>query len=500
MRRHCCRRGGTQVARADHDNSAGVLLRGTWTSGRVAVAFLSLVALAAVVFTAAVTPSQAQDGVSSTEMRGHHLVPADARLADLSTEQILAYFDAVTDVPDPVWGKTGSYVYFFSGRIDPHVAMYQSCRRTSADDTERGLASVRRALRLCEQLTGLRRTSAGAFFRDVDRSPDGYREWTVRVAKSYATWRCPRTRTAIANADGVTRATWSMSRLCRLIWSDPQLRSRYGDRARRVARRLLMHVVRNPHYSHEYDPSSQTTHALSMQIAPRNALALLNLSSVAGDARARRAGLVLAQRMRDTARRLAKAMPGRGLLLTSTPCLRVNTSRQALGGLETDNAAVGDGHGHHHCSPVDTSHMNAYTSLVADLRGRRLVFSGNDLRAVIVTMRDMWISADEPMKAYDREGRRFLVSEQFSDFPGRRLVVLPRHPRKPNGNSLPGVMGRNICPGWTTAVWAALRDPAVRENATLARLVTILRSLPMGNLSRSSTATFLAFGYGLQAE
>jgi hypothetical protein len=154
-----------------------------------------------------------------------------------------------------------------------------------------------------------------------------------------------------------------------------------------------------------------------------------------------------------------------------------------------------DGKGHTFCAPSDTSHLNAYVALLTECRQRAIVFPDWYLRQALVTMRGMWVSRDQPMEAYDRAGNLYRVSEQFTDYPGRRLVTILAKPRRVKSTNVPGMLGRNICPGWVGLVTMALDDPAYGQDPLVQDLAGILRAMPLRGVSAYSIPAFLGYGY-----
>lgn len=440
-------------------------------------------------------PEPRRDWPGAAEHRAAAVLPAEARLRDLGHQGVLDAYDRLM-MGGPDWGK-GAFVYFFPRWIDPPVALYESFRSLGMANDRRARRAIAGALRVCEKLCGLRGHDARRYLADYDKRRDGFKEWIVRPRNNYTAWRSPAFRAAIANPDATARAAWSISRLCALVKSEPVLRRAYGKRATAIARFLRRNVLRNPHYERGFRQGTRGVHVLSGQIAPRNSLTMLNLSLVLGDARLRRAGLSLAVRIRRGITRFSRQMPDNAILLTSLDCVVANTAPEAWAGLEAWGRMLTDGRGNNFCAPSDTSHLNAYITLLTACHRRRIALPRSFTTQALTTMRGMWISADQPLEAQERGGRKYLVSEQFSDYPGGRLLTVLADPHHPKSYNIPGYLGRNICPGWAGLVTMALDDKKLRDTATVQELREILIGMPIRCVSGSSTPTFLAYGYGL---
>jgi hypothetical protein len=427
------------------------------------------------------------------ERQVFQVVPAEASIESLGADRVLSLFDELMQ-GEPAWGQ-GAYVYFFGRHIEPYVALHESLVATGQADSQRARDCIERALVNCEKLTGRGGYDARAYLADYDKKRDGYLEWVVTPDYYYTAWRNKRFRAAIANGDAASRAAWIVARFCAGVWSDPALQAEYGPRVRAVAAFIARHVVRNPHYRGAFDPEHNGTHVWSGQIAPRNALTLLDLAQVLDSDTLERRGLILARRIRTAAARFARQMPGGEVLLTSLDCVKANTTTQAWAGLETWGRRMTDGKGHTFCAPSDTSHLNAYIALLTDCRRRAIVFPDWYVRQALVTMRGMWVSSDQPMEAYDRAGNLYRVSEQFTDYPGRRLVTILPKPHKVKSTNVPGMLGRNICPGWVGLVTMALDDPAYAQDPLVQNLAGILRTMPLRGVSAYSIPAFLGYGY-----
>ncbi len=467
--------------------------------GAVAVAVIAVGATALATISLAQSDERSRPTVrrswpGALERQTFRVVPAEATVESLGREGVLALFDELMQ-EEPAWGQ-GAFVYFFGRHVEPYMALHESLVALGEGGSQRAVDCIERALANCEKLTGLNGNDASAYFADYDRKRDRYKEWVVQPATFYTAWNSRRFRAAIANTDAASRAAWVVARLCARVWNDPALRAVYGQRVRAVAATVVRNVVRNPHYRIAFDPSHDGTHVWSGQIAPRNALTLLDLGLVLNDRQLRRRGLVLTKRIRRAINRFSAQMPQGEVLLTSLDCVQANTTDEAWAGLETWGRRMTDGHGHTFCAPSDTSHLNAYVALITECHERGTVFSDWYIQQAVNTLRGMWVDADHPMEAYDRSGTVYLISQQFTDYPGRRLVTILANPHRARTKAnIPGVLGRNICPGWVGLVTAALDDPSHAQDAVVQDLAGILRAMPMRSVSGYSVPAFLGYCY-----
>jgi hypothetical protein len=488
------RRHGTTGARRPRNRADRALtVVAALAAAVIAVGVPALLALSLARSDARTVPPVRRSWPGPFERQTFRVVPADASIDSLGAERVLELFDELMQ-GEPPWGQ-GAFVYFFGRNIEPYLALHESLVAVGQGTSQRARDCIERALVNCEKLAGLGGYDASAYLADYDRTPDGYKEWIVQPASFYTAWRNRQFRAAIANADAASRAAWVVARYCARVWNDPALRDEYGPRVRALAAFVARNVIRNPHYRDAFDPGQDGTHVWSGQISPRNALTLLDLALVLDNDRLRRRGMSLAKRIGTAIDRFATQMPQGEVLLTSLDCLRANTTEQAWAGLETWGRRMTDGEGHTFCAPSDTSHLNAYVALIAECHQRGVAFSDRYLRQALVTFRGMWVDGGNPIEAYDRSGNLYRVGRQFTDYPGRRLVTILAKPHRARPANIPGMLGRNICPGWVGLVTMSLDDPRHAQDPVLQDLVGILRTMPMSGVSAYSVPAFLGYGY-----